>query len=62
MGNCFVLLRVRRRRTEAKAGSGGCVDPPNLVCGGGGGKINLFLMQDDFTDDVASGRCLQLGE
>lgn len=29
-----VLLRVRTRRTEAKAGSGGCVDPPNLVCGG----------------------------
>lgn len=31
----FVLLRVRTRRTEAKAGSGGCVDPPNLVCGEG---------------------------
>lgn len=37
----FVLLRVGTRRTEAKSGSGGCVDPPNLGCGGGG-KLTCF--------------------
>lgn len=53
-----MLLRVRTRRTEAKAGSEGCVDPSSL--GLRGGVIDLFLMQDDFTDDGASGQCLQL--
>lgn len=60
----FVAGKGRTRRTEAKAGSGGCVDPLiNLGLRGmeGNCQINLFLMQVEFTDDVGSGQCLQLG-
>lgn len=57
----FVLLRVRTRRTEAKIRVGRmCRSSKSGLRGGG--KLTCFLMQDDFTDDAASGKCLQLGE
>lgn len=55
---CFVAGKDEAHRSESRVGR----MRRSSKFGLRGDKIDLLLMQDDFTDDVASGKCLQLGE
>lgn len=53
----MVLLRVRTKRAEAKAGAEGCVDPLKSGFVGDSGR----WLQNEFTDDARNDDRLQHG-
>lgn len=55
---CFVAGKDEAHRSESRVGRMRRSSKSGLR----GGKLTCFLMQDDFTDDAASGKCLQLGQ
>lgn len=57
---CFVAGKEEAHRSESRVGRMRRSSKSGLR-GGGEGKINLFLMQDDFTDDVAPGKMSTIG-
>lgn len=52
---CVVAGKDEAHRSESRVGR-----MRRSFKSGFAGMVDLFLMQDDFTDDGASGQCLQL--